>query len=69
VTDKEVKKGTQATLTCSLTGLGGSVGIAWFDGATAVDGQSGEYSKWKLLGYDVFKSMILRDECLILSLF
>ena len=50
MTDKEVKKGTSATLTCSLTGLGEGVGIAWFDGVTALDGQSGEYSKWKLLG-------------------
>ena len=50
MTAKEVKKGTQATLTCSLTGLGGSVGIAWFDGVTPLEGKSGEYSKWKLLG-------------------
>ena len=50
MTDKEVKKGTPATLTCSLTGLGKTVGIAWFDGATALDGETGEYSKWKLLG-------------------
>ena len=42
MTDKEVKKGTQATLTCSLTGLGGSVGIAWFDGATPLAGETGE---------------------------
>ena len=50
MTDKEVKKGTPATLTCSLSGLGKAVSVAWFDGATALEGESGEYSKWKLLG-------------------
>ena len=33
VTDREVKIGTQTTLTCSLTELSVEVDISWYDGA------------------------------------
>ena len=48
VTDKEVKKGTAATVTCTLTGLGAGVTISWFspDDSTnpLSDGDAGECS-------------------------
>ena len=33
VTDREVKIGTETTLTCSLTELSVEVDISWYDGA------------------------------------
>ena len=45
MTDREVKIGTQTTLTCSLTGLAEAVNkISWYDGDTLLQDKSGEYS-------------------------
>ena len=48
MTDKEVKKGNAATVTCTLTGLGAGVTISWFspDDSTnpLSDGDAGECS-------------------------
>lgn len=59
MTDREVKIGTQTTLTCSLTGLKAAVTITWYDGSTPLPG-TGEYPI-ENLKFDVFKSMIMRD--------
>ena len=37
VTDKEVKTGTETTLTCSLTELTVEVTISWWDGESQIN--------------------------------
>ena len=51
MTDKEVKTGTETTLTCSLTGLGAAVTIAWWEGGNkALADSGGECSARKSQG-------------------
>ena len=42
VTDKEVKTGTETTLTCSLTELTVEVTISWWDGESQINDGNGK---------------------------
>ncbi|KAL5247349.1 hypothetical protein ACHWQZ_G019273 [Mnemiopsis leidyi] len=41
VTDREVRKGTETTISCSLTELNVEVGISWWDGDTQINDENG----------------------------
>ena len=59
--------GTPVTLACDVTKLTAPLTISWWQGDTQIVTESGsEYSARKLHPDDIFKSMILRQECLIL---
>ena len=45
VTDKEVKSGTETTLTCSISQLSVEVQITWWDGDTEIDNEGGKRTK------------------------
>ena len=59
---KEVKKGTETVLTCSVTDIPAAVTITWWLDADneITDSTDGKYSAGTYRD-DVFKSMILRD--------